>query len=102
MERKRNAGTSGQPAQPARGLRHSASKDARERAYGSIRATGFTQTYGYLAIEYVNVGCATLSVRARGSGHPDFETFECLAPGFPLARKRTEERLWQSEADLPP
>src|SRR2546423_1616030 len=29
---------------------------------------------------------ATISARPRGSGGPDLETFECLAPGSPLSR----------------
>jgi hypothetical protein len=29
-------------------------------------------------------------VHSRGSGDPAFESYERLAPGFPLARERTE------------
>src|SRR5262245_13756284 len=37
---------------------------------------------------------ARLPVRPRGSGDPDLETFACLAPGFPLARERTERKCY--------
>jgi hypothetical protein len=41
---------------------------------------------------FVGSGRATFSVRPRGRGDPAFEGIECLAPGSPLSRGRTESK----------
>src|SRR5689334_11225017 len=55
-----------------------------------IRATGFTQTHGCLATEYVTADGAPRSVRPLGSGGPFLATLEWLALG---PRFRGDERI---------